>query len=1092
MWKITPTFIWRKLVGNSRSRAAARRGHRLGIESLEQRLLLTFEIDWTMPNRFGLDTNNNGEIDLPNTAAYANPAGQLFGVDLKIIEPDTRTTNQAWTITGVGLAQPMQAFGRAPFVELPEGTFTVRLVARENGVPRTVTKEILVNDILIVAIGDSMTSGEGNPERPILENPLNAFVPNIWADEFVVAGIRPHPQAHRSTLSYSAQAALDLENADPRSSVTYVNLAHTGAGTIEGILEEFHDQAAQLDEVREVVGSRQIDALVMSVGLNDVKFGDVIGGLLARGVPLVGTSFDDVEAGFKDELGELNEEYRRIDEAIRLKLNVREVFLVEYPVPQRNGQGEIADNLFQLEAGLGLFAAGAVHQPGLALLFGPGLALVATVGSAFVKIDREEGQWALDHLQNPLAAIQAKSARLLGWGRVDGVVEQFSTHGYTASDSYFRSLGESLLNQGDPQGVIHPNVMGQAVIGDLFLADLRRPVARIDRITLGVTGRQSSDLDGTVTEFEWDFDFRDGMFTVDATTQSVSNSAFLGLTTPRILALRVTDNQGNVSDIAKRSVLPFQLNSGIAFLDAEGRLNVRGSDNNDTILIENRPGAAGRVNVRFGTLDPISFAKNEFDLVVVDARGGNDTITVTATEISTSILGGTGNDRITGGSGRDTIEGGDGNDTISGGSGDTVNVLSGGIGNDTITGGQGNDVIDGGEGHDSLNGSGGNDSIFGRNGNDTINGGDSDDRIRGGAGNDSISGNDGNDRIFGEAGNDSISGNDGVDGINGGDGHDSIKGNDGNDELYGDDGNDTLDGGFGSDVCDGGAGNDRLQSNGELAETEPVVSVEDLGSRVASFIDTLVNDGFLAAAESFGQFLEELGFLTLDQLRGGPGNDLLEGSNGPDVLDGAAGDDTLGGGRSLDLLLGGPGNDRLRGGLGIDAIFGGAGNDLEILEGQRNLFGIVTSDPFNIVFLGSGEDGVVIEGTSGNDQIFVSRRIADEGLYLVVTINGQTTESPLDGCETIFVQGGAGNDVIEMDATQGRTWKAVFIGGSGNDRLVGTDRGDVLVGGTGRDELIGGGGLDVLDQGLGGQRLQDENLASLDFFRRLAKRSRDR
>ncbi len=1059
MWKITPTFIWRKLVGNSRSRAAARRGHGLGIESLEQRLLLTIDFDWTMPARFGLDANSNGIIDVPNTAAYAKSADPRFRVDLQ--SSPSGATNHAWTITGGGLAQPIQAFGRNPTVQLPEGTYTVTLDANENSVQRTVTKPVLVNDILIVGIGDSMAAGEGNPE---LEFQLAQ--PNIWADEST-----PHPDAHRSTKAYSAQAALALENGDPRSSVTYVNLAHTGATTSEGILGPFRGHASQLDEVLAVVGTRQIDALTITIGINDVNFPDIAGGLIARPLLLGGPSFDEIEAAFKDDLSGLDEKLRRVDEAIRSKLNVREVFLVQYPDPLRNDQGEIADNLFQGEITTALLtAAGAVTL--LVPVFGPGIFTVAGIASALLKIDQEEGQWALDHVQNPIAAIHAKSSRLLGWSPVDEVAEQFRTHGYTASDTFFRRLGESLSVQGDGNGTLHPNVEGQAVIGQRLLADLRRPVARIEsgfrqvggitgptgRISGGLNieefrGGQSSDLDGTVAGHEWDLDFRDGVFTVDATTASVNTPAFGGFT-PRIVALRVTDNQGNVSDIAKRSVSPSQLALSlppVAFLDAVGRLNVRGSNQNDTIQIE--PGAAGRVNVRIGNLTPISFAKNEFDLVVVDALGGNDRITVTATGISTSILGGTGNDSITGGSGRDTIDGGDGNDTILGGSGgDTVNVLSGGNGDDSITGGQGNDVLDGNAGNDSLNGSGGDDSIFGNDGNDTI------------------------------------SGNDGGDTINGNNGNDSIDGNDGNDHLNGNSGNDTLDGGFGSDVSDGGADDDRLLSNGE---TTPVVNGLDLirafGDFIGRSVDALFNDADIQTAfENFGEFIEEIGLpVTLDLLRGGPGNDTLEGGNGLDVLDGAAGNDSLEGGTGIDLLRGGSGNDRLRGGLGFDVIFGDAGNDLEILENPL-------SDPINFVDLGSGEDGVVIAGTSGNDQIFVSRRIADEGLYLVVTINGQTTESPLQNCETIFVQGGAGNDVIEMDATQGRTWKAVFIGGSGNDRLVGTDRGDVLAGGTGRDELIGGGGLDVLYQGLGGQRLQDENLASLDFFRRLAKRSRDR
>ena len=1105
MWKITPTFIWRKLVGNSRSRAAARRGHRLDIESLEQRLLLTIEIDWTMPARFGLDRNNNNIIDMPNTADYAKAksADQTFSVNLLSSSNLGAVLSPSWTITGGGLAQPMQAFGRNPTVQLPEGTFTVTLVANENGLRnQRVTKEILVNDILIVAIGDSMAAGEGNPE---VEGALGSVK---WADEGVGGGNRPHPQAHRSTLSHSAQAALDLENESPRSSVTYVNLAHTGAETIDVFLEAFHDQAAQLDEVRDVVGTRQIDALVISAGINDVTFGNILGGLMSRDAFLFDTEFSDIEAGFKDDLSELNARYRRIDTAILDKrLNVREVFLVQYPDPLRDDQGEFAENLFENETNIGAAVSFLVTTS----VFGPVAGLAAAAAALTVKLDPEEAQWAADNVQQPLAAIQAKSARLLGWGYVDGVFEAFRTHGYPADDSFFNSAAESFLQQGDHQGTIHPNVEGQAVIGDLLLADLRRPVARIESgsrqvggVFNPVTGRtsggqiieefrggQSSDLDGTVTGFEWDFDFRDGVFTVDATTPSVNK---LGISSLNIVALRVTDNQSKVSDIAKtkreRPLGSVNLNN-VAFLDAVGRLQVRGSDQNDTILIE--PGAAGRVNVRIGNQAAISFSKNEFDLVVVDALGGNDTITVTATGFSTSILGGAGNDTITGGSGRDTIEGGNGNDSIVGGSGgDTMNVLSGGIGNDTITGGQGNDVLIGNAGQDSLTGLGGNDSMLGGDGDDILGGDVGDDTMHGGLGNDNFFGGADNDLLFGDDGNDRLRGNTGHDTIDGGNGDDSITGDSGNDQLFGKFGRDTLDGGFGSDLCEGGADNDQLLSN---ADTPPIQDFGDVVKAFADFfgnsiLDIFVNNDAGNAAVRFGEFLEEIGApVTLDILDGGGGNDTLTGGNATDVLFGGSGDDSLAGGTGIDLLVGGTGNDSLRGGLALDVIFGGAGDDLDL---ENSFFGVVSlNDLVNIVDLGTGEDGVVIEGTSGDDQIFVSRRIADEGLYLVVTINGQTTESLLQGCETIFVQGGAGNDVIEMDATQGRTWKAVLIGGSGNDRLVGTDRGDVLVGGTGLDELIGG-DLDVLYQGLGGQGLQDENLASLDFFRRLAKRSRDR
>jgi uncharacterized delta-60 repeat protein len=60
---------------------------------------------------------------------------------------------------------------------------------------------------------------------------------------------------------------------------------------------------------------------------------------------------------------------------------------------------------------------------------------------------------------------------------------------------------------------------------------------------------------------------------------------------------------------------------------------------------------------------------------------------------------------------------------------------------------------------------------------------------------------------------------------------------------------------------------------------------------------------------------------------GGNGNDVMFGSAGNDTLDGGAGNDRLHGRRGNDLLLGGAGHDTLRGGAGNDTLNGGAGCD---------------------------------------------------------------------------------------------------------------------------------------------------------------------
>jgi len=62
-----------------------------------------------------------------------------------------------------------------------------------------------------------------------------------------------------------------------------------------------------------------------------------------------------------------------------------------------------------------------------------------------------------------------------------------------------------------------------------------------------------------------------------------------------------------------------------------------------------------------------------------------------ATNVASTVAGGSGNDTITGGIGNDSLLGGSGNDSVVGGDG-----------NDTVTGGAGSDTVDGGTGTDTF------------------------------------------------------------------------------------------------------------------------------------------------------------------------------------------------------------------------------------------------------------------------------------------------------------------------------------------------------------------------------------------------------
>ncbi|WP_370302140.1 calcium-binding protein [Pseudooceanicola sp.] len=68
--------------------------------------------------------------------------------------------------------------------------------------------------------------------------------------------------------------------------------------------------------------------------------------------------------------------------------------------------------------------------------------------------------------------------------------------------------------------------------------------------------------------------------------------------------------------------------------------------------------------------------------------------------------------------------------------------------------------------------------------------------------------------------------------------------------------------------------------------------------------------------------------LTNDRLKGGAGNDTLNGGNGNDRLFGDRGSDTINGGDGDDFLFGGKGRD-------ADTFDGGAGDDTIVLTGVR-------------------------------------------------------------------------------------------------------------------------------------------------------------
>lgn len=120
-----------------------------------------------------------------------------------------------------------------------------------------------------------------------------------------------------------------------------------------------------------------------------------------------------------------------------------------------------------------------------------------------------------------------------------------------------------------------------------------------------------------------------------------------------------------------------------------------------------------------------------------------------------------------------------------------------------------------------------------------------------------------------------------------------------------------------------------------------------------------------------------------DHIHGQDGNDSLAGQGGNDMLDGGRGHDTLLGGEGNDSLYGGEGNDWLSGHDGDDLLVSGGGaDDLDGGNGDDTLIG---ADDLETVYLrgGAGDDVLMpgaadfAEGLAGADT-FVLRPIESD------------------------------------------------------------------------------------------------------------------
>jgi len=131
-------------------------------------------------------------------------------------------------------------------------------------------------------------------------------------------------------------------------------------------------------------------------------------------------------------------------------------------------------------------------------------------------------------------------------------------------------------------------------------------------------------------------------------------------------------------------------------LTPAGVLKITGTDAPDTIRLRQSNGVISIAGTNGGV------RQTAVTSVLVDARGGNDTIDLRTLLVPCTTYGGAGNDYILGGENNDYLSGGDGDDIIFGLGGN--DQLFGGYGNDRLLGGAGTNQLTGGYGTDFMDG----------------------------------------------------------------------------------------------------------------------------------------------------------------------------------------------------------------------------------------------------------------------------------------------------------------------------------------------------------------------------------------------------
>jgi lysophospholipase L1-like esterase len=387
-------------------------------------------LDYELPPRFGL----HGKDGLPRyTTTRAEISPTSWPV---IVEPSSCPPGHQFLFSVDAVFQKPEPLGDCRFLfRFPkQGSYRVSVADVSGG---TASTTVDVRDFLIAGLGDSAASGEGVPDVP------------------ASGGARARWQSarcDRSALGFQPVAVKAIEDADKHTSVTFVHLACSGAGIASGEVGTYWGIApgdakeplgSQIDELSRLIGKRKLDAILISIGINDLGFGHIVEFCVkhrdcqhtqyAGEETLAQVTNDKLAHLGKDLYPVLAKKLARIAPGVP-------VLITQYPDPTRDASGRTCAHM------------------------------VETAG--VLSIDANEAEWMTRDVLQPLNRMIAATARRYHWTLVPGAEAGFQRHGYCAEDQrWVVTLADSESTQGDVNGTLHPNVLGHQ-----FIAGLVKPI----------------------------------------------------------------------------------------------------------------------------------------------------------------------------------------------------------------------------------------------------------------------------------------------------------------------------------------------------------------------------------------------------------------------------------------------------------------------------------------------------------------------------------------------------------------------------------------------------------------------------------------